>query len=314
MSIVKESKYPPHKPIYKTGSFYVALLLGLITTIVLAILLSVIGLRWINPSFTSYTLQESWEDYDIKRYSLRIQWVDYDRIPHHLKWAVIASEDQLFWEHHGFDMESIREAWQQRQSGERNRGASTLTQQVAKNIFLWPAHSFFRKGVEAILTVLIELFWPKERILEVYLNIAEFGPGIFGIGKAADSFWDINVTELEPEMSARLAAVLPSPKRMRVNPPSPFAEERSLWILRQMTHLTGIAYLPEQEMPEEFDELDPFLIEAEFMLDSLLRLNDEPVDTASEPFDTIDVNLPDSLLYNYEPDTFLVKDSILQNP
>jgi monofunctional glycosyltransferase len=301
-----------HKPFYQTGAFYAALFLGLITTFVLAILFSVIALRWVNPSFTSFTLQESWADYDMERFSLREHWIPYDRIPHHLEWAVIASEDQLFWEHRGFDMESIREAWEQRQSGERNRGASTISQQVAKNIYLWPAHSFFRKGLEAGFTILIEFFWPKERILEVYLNIAEFGPGIYGVGKAADSFWGINAADLEPEMSARLAAVLPSPKRMRVNPPSPFAEKRSLWILRQMTHLTGIAYLPEVEALEEDEDLDPMLLEAEFILDSQLGLNGEDPDTISA--DTLELELPDSLLYSYEPDTFLVKDSVFQNP
>lgn len=298
-------KNQPHKPIYRSGVFYATLFLGLITTFVLVILFSVIALRWVNPSFTSFTLQENWSEYNMERYSLREQWVVYDRIPHHLEWAVIASEDQLFWEHRGFDMESIREAWKQRQSGERNRGASTLTQQVAKNIYLWPAHSFLRKGVEAMLTVLIEFFWPKERILEVYLNVAEFGPGIFGVGKAADFFWDINIAELEPEMSARLAAVLPSPKRMRVNPPSPFTETRSLWILRQMTHLTGIAYIPEEETPKEVEDSDPMLLEAESILDSQLRLNSESTNTTSQPVDTLGLNLPDSLLYNFEPDTAL---------
>jgi len=109
---------------------------------------------------------------------------------------------------------------------------------------LWPAESFFRKGIEAGITILIELIWPKERIIEVYLNIAEFGPGVFGIGKASNQFFGLQASELKPDMSARLAAVLPNPKRMRVNPPSPYAEDRSRWILRQMNRLSGIDYVP----------------------------------------------------------------------
>lgn len=190
----------------------------------------------------------------MERYSLREHWVDYENLPDHSAWAVVASEDQLFWEHWGFDFESIQEAWEDRQEGVRSRGASSITQQVAKNLFLWPAESFFRKGVEAVITVLIELFWPKERIMEVYLNIAEFGPGVFGIGKASHQFYDRPSSEIEPEMSARLAAVLPSPKRMRVNPPSPFTEERSGWILHQMTQLSGIPYIPQVSEEDSIEE------------------------------------------------------------
>jgi monofunctional biosynthetic peptidoglycan transglycosylase len=110
---------------------------------------------------------------------------------------------------------------------------------VAKNLFLSPAQSFIRKGAEAAFTLTIALLWPKERIIEVYLNIAEFGPGLFGIGKASEAYFNRPASELTPEMAARFAAVLPNPKRMRVNPPSPYAQERSRWILRQMNQLTG---------------------------------------------------------------------------
>jgi len=299
-------------PFYKKWQWYVAAITGLLISLLLVLILSVLLLRWVNPSATSFTLQENWTELETERYNLRDVWVEADKLPEHLKWAVVASEDQLFWEHRGFDMESIREAWQQRQTGERSRGASTISQQVAKNLYLWPAHSFFRKGLEMGITILIELFWTKERILEVYLNIAEFGPGIYGIGKASDSFFGLNPNQLEPEMSARLAAVLPSPKRMRVNPPSPFAEERSRWILRQMTQLSGIAYLPEAEedLPDMADDIDPLLLEAEFLLNNLLDQIDESSDTLTTPDsdDLEELDLPDSLLIEYELDTLKIKE------
>lgn len=200
---------------------------------------SILSLRWINPPVTAFVLQENWQGLGLDRYNIRDAWVGQGDLPDHLQWAVVASEDQRFWHHRGFDVEAIQEALEERREGTRKRGASTISQQVAKNLYLWPAQSFIRKGIEAGITVLIELFWPKERILEVYLNIAEFGPGVFGVGKAAESFFGMDASQLVPEQSARLAAVLPSPKRMRVEPPSPYTLERSRWILRQMQLLRG---------------------------------------------------------------------------
>jgi len=309
----RNSDHSP-KPLYKRWRFYIYLLSGFAATLFLLLLLSLITLRWVNPPATSFTLQENWSELEAEPYNLREFWVNSDEIPEQMKWAVVASEDQLFWEHRGFDMESIREAWEERQSGERTRGASTISQQVAKNLYLSPAQSFLRKGVEAGITILIELFWPKERILEVYLNIAEFGPGIFGIGKAADHFWGISVPELTPEMASRLAAVLPSPKRMRVEPPSPFAEERSLWILRQMTQLSGISYYqPEEpeETTDEFEDIDPLLLETEFDMDQYLISEERDtilpdsseIEEPDEDQELIELDLPDSLLQLTEPDT-----------
>lgn len=291
------------RPFYKRGKFYLYSLLAGISALFILLLLSVLALRWFNPPATSFTLQENWSEVDETRYDLRSWWVPAEELPDHAKWAVIASEDQLFWDHHGFDIESIKEAWEERQSGERSRGASTISQQVAKNVYLWPADSFFRKGLEAGITVLIELLWPKERIIEVYLNIAEFGPGIFGIGKASDSFFGVHASSLEPEMTARMAAVLPSPKRMRAEPPSPFAEERSRWILRQMTQLSGIAYIPRQDdAPEE--DIDPMFLDAEDELDNILfEEQKDTTDTLPEPDELREVDLPDSLLNNTAPDS-----------
>lgn len=196
-----------------------------------------------NPSFTSFTLQENWTESERSEYSLLENWVLAKEIPEHLKWAVIASEDQRFYDHFGLDFQAIDDAIGERVSGVRQRGASTITQQVAKNLFLWPGQSFFRKGIEAVIAILIEILWSKERILEMYLNIAEFGPGIYGVGKASGYFFGVTVSELKPGQSARLATVLPNPKRMRVEPPSPFVKERSQWVLKQMTQLSGIDYL-----------------------------------------------------------------------
>jgi len=235
-------------PLLQRPVFYLKVVFAILLFAFTALLFSVVLLRWVNPPTTSFMLQQNWEELQVETYSLRDHWVDYESLPKHSAWAVVASEDQLFWQHWGFDFESIQEAWEERQEGARSRGASSITQQVAKNIFLWPAESFFRKGVEAGITLLIELFWSKDRIIEVYLNISEFGPGVFGIGVASEHFFDLNASQLEPDMTARLAAVLPNPKRMRVNPPSPYAKERSRWILKQMTQLSGIQYARSQSV------------------------------------------------------------------
>lgn len=211
--------------------FYVLLFLG-----------TLLVLRWVNPPFTAFTLQQNWEQLGEPRYNLRTYWTPQEELPEHLKLAVIASEDQRFHEHRGLDFEAIRQALDENKQRNTRRGASTITQQVAKNLFLTPAQSYLRKGVEAVIAVLIEFFWNKERILEMYLNTAEFGPAVFGVGTASYAFFGKMPAALEPEESARLAAVLPNPKRFRAEPPTPFVMERSNWILRQMTYLSGFAY------------------------------------------------------------------------
>lgn len=286
----------------KRWRVYFRVILAVIVVPILLLLMSVITLRWVDPSVTSFTLREDWKGLEMERYNLRDYWVSSEEIPDHLKWAVVASEDQLFWEHRGFDIESIREAWDDRQEGRRSRGASSISQQVAKNLFLSSSQSLFRKGIEAGITVLIELFWPKERIIEVYLNIAEFGPGIFGVGKASDKFWNIRVSQIDADKSARLASVLPSPKRMRVEPPSPYAFERSRWILRQMTQLTGVRY--EEPMPidsdvsddPELEDIDPYLLQIERELEELLNI---PSDSTSEEPDSIIIDR-DSIIFDQD--------------
>jgi monofunctional biosynthetic peptidoglycan transglycosylase len=176
------------------------------------------------------------EGFDIQR-----EWIDWEEISPHLPIAVVAAEDQNFPHHHGFDFGSIQSALME--EGKRQRGASTISQQVTKNLFLWPGHSWIRKGLEAYLTAFVEVLWPKRRILEIYLNIAEFGPGVFGAEAAARQFFGRSASDLSARQAATLAAVLPSPKRMSASKPSRYLEKRVTWILRQMKQLDGPAYL-----------------------------------------------------------------------
>ena len=167
-------------------------------------------------------------------YRNRYDWVSSDRISRHAGRAVIASEDQLFFEHTGFDFQAIRKAMQSNAEGKRLRGGSTISQQTAKNLFLWRSRSWVRKGLEAWFTVLIELFWPKERILEVYLNVAQFGPNVYGVQAAATQFFGKDAARLTRRESALLAAVLPSPGRMRAATPSAYVSRRADFIQDQM--------------------------------------------------------------------------------
>jgi monofunctional biosynthetic peptidoglycan transglycosylase len=159
--------------------------------------------------------------------------------------AFLAAEDDTFFEHPGIDFTGIaRSAFNYLISpSDRVPGASTITQQVAKNLFLWPGRSWFRKGLEAGLTVLIELAWPKQRILEMYLNIAEFGPGTYGVQAAARRYFRKDAARLTRAESALLAAVLPSPARFNVAAPSRYVRQRQAWIERQMRSLGGVSYI-----------------------------------------------------------------------
>ena len=221
-----------------------------------------ISLKWVNPSFTAFTLQEDWDELGVERYSLKENWVDYEEIPQNIKWAVVASEDQKYWNHPGIDLVAIAEAYQEMESGERVRGASTITQQVAKNLFLSSDKNYLRKGVEAGLALTIDALWGKERVLEMYLNIVEFGPGVYGIGKASNHFFDKDARYLKDDESARMATVLPNPKRMRVEPASPYVQKRKDWILRNMMNLSGIAYYdyPEPEVIKDSVQTDSMFV------------------------------------------------------
>ena len=170
------------------------------------------------------------------------RWVPMERIAPVAALAVVAGEDQTFPTHSGFDFASIETAIREGREGGRLRGASTISQQVAKNLFLWPGKSFVRKGIEAYFTVLIETIWPKRRILEVYLNIAEFGRGVFGIAAASEAFYKKTPDRLTRTQSALLAAALPNPRQLRIDRPSPYMRARAGWILNQMNQLNPPAF------------------------------------------------------------------------
>jgi len=207
--------------------------------------LLVLVLRFVPPP-TSAVMLERWASqhwHGRAQFHIRQQWVSWHAISPWAPLAVMAGEDQKFAFHHGFDLESIQQAIDDADDGARLRGASTISQQTAKNLFLWNGRSFVRKGLEAYFTVLLELTWPKQRILEVYLNIAEFGDGIYGVGAASRAFFHVAPGRLDAAQAARLAAVLPSPRRLHADAPSAYVLRRSNWILQQMAQLGGTAFL-----------------------------------------------------------------------
>ena len=193
---------------------------------------AVAALRFVDPPTTAFMLSDAGG-----RESVRYRWVDAKRMSPSLAYAVIAAEDQKFPDHFGFDLASIRESFDARDDARPLRGASTITQQVAKNLFLWPGRSFVRKGIEAYFTVLLETALPKERILELYLNIAELGPGVYGVGAASDAYFGKGPEDLSDAEAALFAAVLPNPKALSVAQPSHYVRERQQWILTQMQRL-----------------------------------------------------------------------------
>jgi monofunctional biosynthetic peptidoglycan transglycosylase len=205
--------------------------------------LPVLVLRWVPPLTSSMMIQREIQALvnGERGFSLRHRWVPLRQISPELAIAVVTAEDQKFPVHSGFDWESIGDAIED--GDPRPRGASTLTQQVAKNLFLWPGRSFLRKGLEAWFTVLLEAFWPKRRILEVYLNVAEFGPGVYGAGAASERYFGKPASALGRREAALLAAVLPSPRRLRAAQPSPYLLDRAATIERQAAGLGGRSYL-----------------------------------------------------------------------
>lgn len=206
---------------------------------VLVSLVSVALLRFIDPPMWSWRIQRAlFPPAPIAQ--VEHQWVSLEEISPHLQLAVIAAEDQHFAEHNGFDMKAIEAALKHNEKGRTVRGGSTLSQQAAKNLFMWSERSFLRKGLEAWFTLLMELGWDKSRILEVYLNIVEFGPGIYGAEAAAQHYFHKPAAKLSSYEASLLAAALPNPWRYKVNPPSPYVAKRSAWIRRQMNQLGQI--------------------------------------------------------------------------
>ena len=226
-------------PLKKFISVASKILLGLF----LFSLVQVLFLKWSDPSTSSVMFQRQLKSWFSDGKDVKYRWFDYDEISKQVALAVIAAEDQNFPNHFGFDFEQINKAIKEQKWRGRLRGASTITQQAAKNLFLWEGKSFIRKGLEAYYTLLLELLWTKRRILEVYLNIAEVGDAKFGVGVASEMYFKKLPKKLTRSESALIAAVLPNPVRFSVRNPSIYVRGRQQWIMRQMESLGGTDYI-----------------------------------------------------------------------
>ncbi|MEW6195849.1 MAG: monofunctional biosynthetic peptidoglycan transglycosylase [Bacteroidota bacterium] len=209
------------------------------------VLFIVLFFRLIDPASTAFfysniadTVTTLFSTDDIKYKPVSI-----DNVSRFVPLAVIASEDQLFFEHFGFDFEQIEKAMKENTYRKRKRGASTLTMQVAKNLFLWPGKDFVRKGIEAYYTLVLELLWSKKRIIEVYLNVAEMGKGVYGVNQASKIFYKKSPSKLNMAQSATLAAILPNPKKRNPARPSAYVVGRRQRIMSQMNSIGGITYI-----------------------------------------------------------------------
>ena len=169
-------------------------------------------------------------------------WVSIDKISHNMVQAVVASEDNLFMQHHGFSVTDIEKAIKHNKKGKRIRGGSTISQQTAKNVFLWPKRSYLRKGLEAYFTVLIELFWSKERIMEVYLNVIEMGDGVYGVQAAAQTYFNKDALQLTKSQSALIAACLPNPRKYSASNPSSYIQRRKSKIVSLMGKIEQVDF------------------------------------------------------------------------
>lgn len=194
----------------------------------------IVALRWINPPFTTVMVNAWIHGYGLKRNN-----IDYSEMGNNIKLAVICSEDQLFPDHNGFDWDAIKKAMQYNNNPKHKkiRGASTISQQVAKNVFLWNGRNWLRKGLEVYHTFMIEWIWGKKRILQAYLNVAEMGKGIFGISAAAEFYFHKKPAQLSQSEAAWIATILPNPKIYNIEKPTPAMMNKHKWILRQMNNL-----------------------------------------------------------------------------
>ncbi len=205
---------------------------------------SVLLFKFVPVPITSTMIARKFEAIgEGKDSALNYDWVSYDEMSKEAPLAVVAAEDQLYPNHHGFDFDAMSHAFQQNIKGKKLRGASTLSQQVAKNVFLWQSRSYVRKVLEVYFTILIELIWGKERILEVYLNVAEMGDMTFGIEEASNRYFGISAKKLSRSQAARIAAILPSPRKWSAANPGPYVNRRTNQIVRQMRGLGGVSYI-----------------------------------------------------------------------
>ncbi|AFL83582.1 monofunctional biosynthetic peptidoglycan transglycosylase [Belliella baltica DSM 15883] len=200
--------------------------------------------KFVPVPVTPLMLIRVWEQSldDKKEVRLYKNWESIDNISKHLPQAVVAAEDQKFMNHNGFDLEAMKKAWEGNKQGKRIKGASTISQQTAKNVFLWPGRNLVRKGLEAYFTILIEFIWGKERIMEVYLNVIEMGEGIYGAEAAADVFFKKSAGNLSRNEAALIAATLPNPRRWTPSRPTGYIYGRQAWILRNMNNLEPVGF------------------------------------------------------------------------
>lgn len=211
---------------------------GIVIFFFASTILAVVAYRWLPVSVTPLMIIRCVQQVGHgEKIRLRHHWVPLDSISKYMPVAVMASEDQLFMEHHGFDFNAIEQAVKERQAGKRQRGGSTISQQTAKNVFLWPRQSWLRKGLETYFTALIELCWSKQRIMEVYLNSIEMGDGIYGAEAVAQLHFGCKAADLTRANCALIAATLPNPLRYDSANPSAYMLKRQTWIMRQMKHI-----------------------------------------------------------------------------
>jgi monofunctional biosynthetic peptidoglycan transglycosylase len=226
----------------RTSGWWRGLQRSVLRLLLISVLLSVglvASFRWIDPPVSAVMLKRLVDEGGPQRQ----HWVDLEDIQPAMALAVVAAEDQRFPNHWGFDTEQILVAVEQHLDGGRLRGASTISQQVARNLFLWQGRSVLRKTLEIWFTGLIEAMWPKRRILEMYLNFAETDRRAFGVAVASERYFGVSAAELSVDQSALIAAVLPNPVRYRIDDPSEYVRKRQAWILSQMRNLGGPAYL-----------------------------------------------------------------------
>lgn len=227
----------------------------LVLAFIAATWLPVLVLRFVPPVTSAYMLErrlaQAW--HGNHAFTLHYRWVPWRQIAPVAPLAMVAGEDQTFPFNHGFDIDSIKSALDVAEAGGHLRGASTITQQTARNLFLWSGGGFFRKGLEAYFTVLIDITWPKRRVLEVYANIAELGDDIYGVEAAAQAYFHEPASRLGAHQAALLAAVLPNPRGWHADRPSAYVQRRAAWIERQMRQLGGVAYITVAHPPRPRD-------------------------------------------------------------
>ena len=235
----------------KTKGFFnngiVRLILRIVKLVIIvfvaASLFGVILFRFVNPPFTWLMVQRGFErKADGKDWKIDKKWVDFDQIADPMKRAAVAAEDQSFLENHGFDFKAIERAIQKNANSKKLIGGSTITQQTAKNVFLYPGRSFVRKGFEAWFTILIETFWGKKRIMEVYLNVIEMGDGIYGIEAASQAYFHKPASQLTKRQSAAIAVIFPSPLRWSATNPTRYLRHRQYLIMKNMRRLGPLEF------------------------------------------------------------------------